>query len=98
LPSVSPSTNGACDNNDMTRRAMTSARRPTGRLCNGFEIQSSTSERALARVSAVSAARKCRNHPKPSSATSQSSDGGSRSKIERPWQVTILPANTKRPA
>ena len=44
------------------------------------------------------AARKCRNHPKPSSATSQSSDGGSRSKIERPWQVTILPANTKRPA
>ena len=30
--------------------------------------------------------------------TSQSSDGGSRSKIERPWQVTILPANTKRPA
>jgi hypothetical protein len=63
-----------------------------------FDIQSSISERALARVMAVSAARRWRSQPKPSRETSQSSDGGSRSKIERPWQVTILPAKTKRPA
>ena len=83
---------------EITRRASTSARRPIERLRAGFEIQSSTSERALARVSAVSAARRWRSQPKPSSETSQSSEGGSSSKIERPWQVTILPANTKRPA
>jgi hypothetical protein len=82
----------------MTRRASTSARQAILPACFCDASHSSTSERALARVMAESAARRCRSQPKPSRATSQSSDGGSSVNTERPWQVTILPANTKRPA
>src|SRR5881227_2250244 len=72
----------------MIRRASTSGRQASGcqEPCN--EIHSSTSARALARVMADSAARKCRSQPKPSRPAAHSSDGGSISKIERRSQTT----------
>ena len=82
----------------MTRRPSTSARHAVELVRVWLPSHSSTSERALARVIAESAARRWRSQPKPSSAVSQSSDGAASVKIERPWQVTIFPAKTKRPA
>jgi len=61
-------------------------------------IQSSISERALARVMAESAARRWRSQEKFSRITAHSSDGGVISNGERRSQITTLPAKAKRPA
>ena len=60
-------------------------------------IQSSTSARALERVMALSAARRWRSQPKPSSTTAHSSEGGVISNGERRSAMTTLPAKAKRP-
>ena len=63
----------------------------------GMVIQSSISERALARVMAESAARKCRSQTKLSSVTAHSSEGGVISKGDLRSAITTLPAKAKRP-
>src|SRR5665647_1833553 len=60
----------------MTRRERISRRQPTGCQPPWMLIQSSISERALARVMVESAARKWRSQPKLNSITAHSSDGG----------------------
>ncbi len=63
--------------------------------CPPMLKKSSTRARALARATAVSAARKCRNQPKPASARAQAADPVSSSNGERPCALTILPPNAK---
>jgi hypothetical protein len=60
-----------------------------------FDIQSPTMVRALARASAVSAARMSRNQPKPISASVHARDGEGAEKGECPPVETILPAKAK---
>ncbi len=82
----------------MMRRDRMSVRQPSGCQPPCRLIHSSISERALARVMAVSAARRWRSQAKPSSAAAHSSDGGVISNGERRSQITTLPAKAKRPA
>ena len=60
-----------------------------------FDIQSPTMVRALARASAVSAARMSRSQPKPISASDHPRDGDAAEKGECPPVDTILPAKAK---
>jgi len=84
---------------DHAARQHVPARRSSGRLRTRIR---ESSRRPASGIGAGSARYRRRANGAASRSragpTSQSSDGGSRSKIERPWQVTILPANTKRPA
>jgi len=82
----------------MIRRAMISGRQANECHAPWSNIHSSTNARALARVMAVSAARRCRNQLKVSNASAHSTDGGSISKGERPSQMTTLPASANWPA
>ena len=74
-----------------------SLRQPSGCHLPWMVIQSSISARALARVMAESAARRCLSQAKLSRITAHSSDGGIISNGERRSQITTLPAKAKRP-
>ena len=80
------------------RRERISVRQPIGCQPPCTLIHSSISERALERVMAESAARKCRSQTKPSSVAAHSSEGGVISKGDLRSQITTLPAKAKRPA
>ena len=82
----------------MMRRDSISGCQPTGCQLPCSLIQSSISERALARVIAESAARRWRSYTKLNNMLAHSSDGGVISNGVRRSQITTLPAKAKRPA